>query len=158
MWKEGLIDCFMTSDRLCGLVVRVPGYRSRDYGFDSRRYRISWKIGGLQRCLLSLVSITEELFEWKTSGSGLENLEYNRGDPLRLPRDTLYPQKLAPTSHSSGGRSVGIVRLLTKATEFVCFVVVFADRGLSKQLKISHDNLPPGRKLKPGNPAKFSKF
>jgi hypothetical protein len=26
--------------RLCGLVVRVPGYRSRDPGFDSRRYQI----------------------------------------------------------------------------------------------------------------------
>jgi hypothetical protein len=25
-------------DRVCGLTVRVPGYRSRDPGFDSRRY------------------------------------------------------------------------------------------------------------------------
>jgi hypothetical protein len=27
-------------DRLCGLVVRVPGYRSRGPGLDSRRYQI----------------------------------------------------------------------------------------------------------------------
>jgi hypothetical protein len=27
-------------DRLCGLVVRVPSYRSRGPGFDSRRYQI----------------------------------------------------------------------------------------------------------------------
>jgi hypothetical protein len=27
-------------DRLYGLVVRVPGYRSRGSGFDSRRYQI----------------------------------------------------------------------------------------------------------------------
>jgi hypothetical protein len=27
-------------DRLCGQVVRVPGYRSRGPGFDSRRYQI----------------------------------------------------------------------------------------------------------------------
>jgi hypothetical protein len=27
-------------DRLCGLVVRVPGYISRGPGFDSRRYQI----------------------------------------------------------------------------------------------------------------------
>jgi hypothetical protein len=27
-------------DRLCGLVVRVPGYRSRGPGFDSRGYQI----------------------------------------------------------------------------------------------------------------------
>jgi hypothetical protein len=37
---------------------------------------------------------------------------------LRWPRNTLYPQKLALTSPTSGGRSVGIVRLRTKATEF----------------------------------------
>jgi hypothetical protein len=42
----------------------------------------------------------------------------DRGNPLRWPRDTLYPQKLALTSPTSGGRSVGIVRLRTKATEF----------------------------------------
>jgi hypothetical protein len=27
-------------DRLCGLVVRVPGYRSRGPGFDCLRYEI----------------------------------------------------------------------------------------------------------------------
>jgi hypothetical protein len=40
------------------------------------------------------------------------------GDLLRWPRDTLYPLKLALTSPTSGGRSVGIVRLRTQATEF----------------------------------------
>jgi hypothetical protein len=44
-------------------------------------------------------------------GSGLQNREYGRGDPLRWPRDTLSPQKLALTSPASGGRSVDIVRL-----------------------------------------------
>jgi hypothetical protein len=48
---------------------------------------------------------------------GIENREYGRGDPLHWPRDTLYPQKLALTSPTSGGRSVGIVRFRTKATE-----------------------------------------
>jgi len=33
----------------------------------------------------------------------------------------LYPQKLALTSPTGGGRSVGIVRLRTKATEYVLF-------------------------------------
>ena len=28
------------NDRLCGLVVRVSGYRYRGLGFDSRRYQI----------------------------------------------------------------------------------------------------------------------
>ena len=35
----------------------------------------------------------------------------------------LYLQKLALTSPTGGGRSVGIVRVRTKATEFVLFVV-----------------------------------
>jgi hypothetical protein len=48
--------------------------------------------------------------------SGLENRKINGwGDPLRWPHDTLYPQKLALTSLTSGGRSVGIVRLRTKS-------------------------------------------
>jgi hypothetical protein len=56
-------------DRLCGLVVRVPGYRSRDPGFDFRRYQIFCGVVSLERSPLSLVSIIEELFEWKSSGS-----------------------------------------------------------------------------------------
>jgi hypothetical protein len=42
----------------------------------------------------------------------------DRGGSLRWPRDNLYTQKLALTSPTSDGRSVGIVRLRTKATEF----------------------------------------
>jgi hypothetical protein len=48
---------------------------------------------------------------------GLERREYGRRDPSRWPRGTLYPQKLALTSPTSGGRSLGIVRLQTKTTE-----------------------------------------
>jgi hypothetical protein len=36
----------------------------------------------------------------------------------------LYPQKLALTSPTGGGRSVGIVRSQTKATEFSLVLVV----------------------------------
>jgi hypothetical protein len=39
---------------------------------DSRPYQIFWEVGGLERGPLSLVSITEKLLEWKSSGSGLE--------------------------------------------------------------------------------------
>jgi hypothetical protein len=67
---------------------------------------------------LSLVSITEELLDWRSRGSGIENWDCGRGDPLRWPHNTLYPQKLALTSPTCGGRSGGIVRLRTKATEF----------------------------------------
>jgi hypothetical protein len=49
--------------RLCGLVVRVPCYRSRGPGFDSLRYQIFWEVVGLERGPLSLVRIIEELLE-----------------------------------------------------------------------------------------------
>jgi hypothetical protein len=60
---------------------------------------------GLERGSLSLVSTTEKVLEINSSGSGLETREYGRGDPLRWPRDTLNPQKLALTSPTCGGRS-----------------------------------------------------
>jgi hypothetical protein len=44
-------------DRLCGLVVRGPGYRSRGLEFYSRRYHIFWEVVRLERGPLSLVSM-----------------------------------------------------------------------------------------------------
>jgi hypothetical protein len=85
--------------------------------FDSWRYQIFWEVVGQERGPLSLVSTIEELLEGKSSGSGLENRQYGHRDPLHWPCDILYPQKLTLTSPTSGRRSVGIVRLLTKATE-----------------------------------------
>jgi len=38
--EEELADAVNEIDRLCGLVVRVSGYRYRGPGFDSRRYQI----------------------------------------------------------------------------------------------------------------------
>jgi hypothetical protein len=108
------LDIMYYEDHLCGLMVRVPSYRSRGPGFDSRRYQIFWEVVGLERGQLNLVWIIEKLLEWKSRGSGQENRINDRGDPLGWPRDTLYPQKLALTSPTSGGRSVGIVRLWTK--------------------------------------------
>jgi len=54
------------SDRLCGLVVRVYGYRYRGPVFDPRRYQIFCVVVGLERGPLSLVSLVrsiEELLE-----------------------------------------------------------------------------------------------
>jgi hypothetical protein len=73
---------------------------------------------GLEWGPLSLVSTTEELLEWKSSGSGLESREYNRRDSSRWPHGTLYPQTLALTSSTNGGRSVGIVRSRPQVSEF----------------------------------------
>jgi hypothetical protein len=77
-------------------------------GFDSRRYQISWEVVGLQRGPRNLVGSIEELLGRNGGRSCPEIREYGRGDPLRRPRDIVYPQKLALTS-TSDGRSVGIV-------------------------------------------------
>ena len=59
-----LLDAVMWQlDRLCGLVVRVSGYRYRGLWFDSRRYQIFWVVVGLERGPLSLVRSIEELLE-----------------------------------------------------------------------------------------------
>jgi hypothetical protein len=117
-----LLLLWLVRDRLSGLVVRVPGYRSRGFGFDSQRYQIFWEVVGLERGPLSLVSTIEELLEWKSSGSGSIKPRLRPWDPLRWPRDTLYLQKLALTSPTCGDRSVGIVNLRTKTTDFLWLV------------------------------------
>jgi hypothetical protein len=106
------------TDRLCGLAVRVPSYRSRGPGSDSRRYQIFWEVVGLERGPLSLLSTTEELLERESSLTGLETWDYDRRDPSRWPRDTLCPQNLVLTLATRGGRYVGIVRSRTQVTVF----------------------------------------
>jgi hypothetical protein len=120
-------------------VVRVPGYRSRGRGFDSRFYHIFWEVVGLERGPLSLVSTIEELLERKNSVSGLENREYAIGDPPRWLRDTLHPQTLALTSPTSGCHSVGIVGSRTQAIEFFfCFgtILPFTFTSMCRNLDI----------------------
>jgi hypothetical protein len=120
-----LVVLYSSMEYMCVcVVVRDRGCRSRGPGFDSRHYQFFWEVVGLERGPLRLVSTIEELLGRNSSGSGLENREYGHGDPLRWPRDTLYPRKLALTSPTSGGRSVGIVRLRAKTTEFVLCVCV----------------------------------
>jgi hypothetical protein len=78
-----------TDDRLYGLVVRVLGYRFGGPGSIPGTTRFSEKkrkgkqVVGLERGPLSLVSTTEELLDYKNSGSCLENREYGRRDPSR---------------------------------------------------------------------------
>jgi hypothetical protein len=59
---------------------------------------------GRERSPPSLVSATEELLGRNSSGSVLESREYSRRHSSRWPHGTLYPQMLALTSLTSGGR------------------------------------------------------
>jgi hypothetical protein len=66
-------DVYVRADRLCGLVVRVLGYRSGGPGSISGTTRFSEgkkkgkKVVGLERGPLSLVSTTEELLDRKVA-------------------------------------------------------------------------------------------
>jgi hypothetical protein len=51
--------------------------------FSSRRYQTFGEVVDLERGPLSLVNTIEELLERKHGGSGVENREYGRRDPLR---------------------------------------------------------------------------
>jgi hypothetical protein len=106
------------SDRLCGLVVRIPGNRTG--GPDS--------IPGASRFLRSSGSGTGSTqpreynwgATWKKKSIGFcpENREFGLRNPSRWPRCILNLQKLALASPTSGGRSVGIVISRTEAMEF----------------------------------------
>jgi hypothetical protein len=54
--------CFV----ICGLVVRVHGYRFRGPGFDSRRYQVL-RVVCMERGPLNLVRIIEELLNGKVA-------------------------------------------------------------------------------------------
>jgi hypothetical protein len=54
-------------DRLCGLVVRVLGYRSGGPGSILGTTRKKKRVVGLERGPLSLVSTTEELLDRKVA-------------------------------------------------------------------------------------------
>jgi hypothetical protein len=101
----------LEKDRLCGLVVRVRGYRSRGPGSILRGYQIFWEVVGLERGTLSLVSTIEELLGWKCSGSGLENRDYGYTDPPCWPLDTILSANVR-TNFADKRRSLGRYRSL----------------------------------------------
>jgi hypothetical protein len=71
-------------------------------GLDSRRYQIFWEVMGLERGPLSLVE-----YNWGATWKKKYRLR-SRKPKIRpygsVPRGTIYPQKLALTLPTSGGR------------------------------------------------------
>jgi hypothetical protein len=124
-WRDGgplvtlqiLLDTPLhTEERLYVLVVRILGYRSWGPGFEYRHFQIflgsNWSGTGS-----SLPhEYNKELLGGNSSSSGLENREYGHRDPPHWPCDTLYQQKLAPTSPTSRGHSDSIVCVQFEST------------------------------------------
>jgi hypothetical protein len=83
---------------------------------------------GLERGPLSLVSTTEELLDRKVAAP-VQKKENTAVGIRHAYHVANYPQKLAITSPTSGGRSVGIVRSRTQTMEFslvlVCLILLF---------------------------------
>jgi hypothetical protein len=114
---------FIITDCLCDLVVRVFGYRSGTPGSIPGTTRKKSSGSGT-------ASTQPREYNWgvtweKSSGACPENREYDHRDPSRWPRGTLYPQKLAITSPTSGGRSVGVVRSRTQTMEFFLLLLLY---------------------------------
>jgi hypothetical protein len=103
----------------CPSTVGVPGYRARGPGSIPGATTFSerwWIWSGVHSA--SWVQLGG-LLGRKSNGSGLEIQEYGRRDPSRWPHGTLYPQMLALTSPTRSGRSIGVVRSRTWATELL---------------------------------------
>jgi hypothetical protein len=113
VWLEGLAQLKSLVGPRLWSSGQSSWQQTQRFRFNSRRYQIFWEVVGLERGPLSLVSTTEELLEKESSNSGLEIREYGRRDPSCWPHGTLCPQKLPPTSPTSGGRSADIVRSQT---------------------------------------------
>jgi hypothetical protein len=88
----------------------------------------NWKNGKLYRTAwfeISTGSTQHREYNWGATWKLLEIREYGRRNPSRWSRDTVHPQKLVLTSPTSVGRSVGIVRSRTKATELLVSIPYF---------------------------------
>jgi hypothetical protein len=96
-------------------VAGVLGYRSGGPGSIPATTK---KVVGLERGPLSLVSRTEELLDRKVAAPVYKT--ENTAVGIRHADHVVLSirKKLATTSPTSGGRSVGIVRSLTQTMEF----------------------------------------
>jgi hypothetical protein len=128
-----ICSCTCVSDLLCCLVVRVPGYRSISPAFDSCRYQIFWEIVALKMSPLSLVSITEELLQWKSSGSGCRKSRPTAVGIRYADHRTSSIRKFGPNFADKRNRLVGIFRLRSEATEFSLRVAILDGIGFEAQ-------------------------
>jgi hypothetical protein len=107
-------------------VVRIPVYRSKGSGFDSRRYQIFLEVVSLERGTLSLVSTIEELLGrkvaasvYKTETTAVGNRCADLGTPILKTRGagfeslsvTDYPDRYLYWFPSNGWIAIQVLRV-----------------------------------------------
>jgi hypothetical protein len=93
-------------------------------GFDCRCYHIFWEVVCLERGVLSLVGIKEELLGRKSSRSGLEDRDYDRKGSAALPTRHPSLSTKVSTNVADKRRSLRVVRSRTKATRLLLLLLL----------------------------------
>jgi hypothetical protein len=112
------------NDRLCGLVIRVLGYRSGGPGSIPGTTRK--KVVDLEWGPFSLVSTTEKLLDRKVAAPVYKTENTALGIHHADHVAPSIGKKLTITSPTSGSRSVGIVHSRSQTMEFSLVLVMEA--------------------------------
>jgi hypothetical protein len=139
-----LLSCLFTTAKLANIfiiktasVVQWSEFLATNPQVPASIPELYKKVVGLERSPPSLVSTTEELLGRNNSCSGLES--QNTAVGIRHAdhvAPSIHTKKLALTSLTSGGHSVGIFHLWNQATEFFfrLHFVIFQKMAFYKQV------------------------